>query len=124
MSDATTLNCTELQARIESLENGMRVYGDQLRKIEGNLTSDGWFDDSIQKDQVLTELCEILDVNPTATVSITASLTVYVSHEVPLNELDDFDADQHLSDWLSVEISSGDSNVDEWCVDIADWEKQ
>ena len=124
MSDATTLSCTELQARIESLENGMRVYGDQLRRIEDNLKSDGWFHDSIQKDQVLTELCEILDVNPTTTVSITATLTVSLSHEVPLNELDDFDAEMHLSDWLSVDISTGDSCVDDWSVDSADWEVQ
>jgi hypothetical protein len=124
MSDLATLNCTELQARIESLEHALSNYSNQLTSIQNKMTGDGWYDSSTEKSEVLTDLCDILGITPTQTVSITATLTVCVSHEVPLNELDDFDADGHLSDWLSVEISGGDSNVDDWSVDIADWEIQ
>lgn len=88
------------------------------------MTGDGWYHDGTDKAEVLNDLAEILGINPTQTVSITATLTVCISHEVPLNELDDFDAEGHLSDWLSVDISTGDSSVDDWSVESADWEAQ
>lgn len=124
MSDLTTLNCTELQARIESLEHALSNHSSQLTRIIGNMTGDGWYHDGTDKAEVLNDLAEILGINPTQTVSITATLTVCISHEVPLNELDDFDAEGHLSDWLSVDISTGDSSVDDWSVESADWEAQ
>ena len=124
MSDLQTLSCTELIARIESLEHGLANYSGQLNKIQNNMAADGWYHDGTDKAEILTDLCDILGITPTQTVSITATISISVSAEVPLNELDDFDADGHLSDWLSVDMSNGDSSVDDWSVDIADWEAQ
>ena len=124
MSDVSTLSCTELQARIESLQNGLSDYSSQLSRIQGNMVGDGWYSSNTDKAEVLSDLCEILGITPTQTVSITATITVSVSHEVPLDELEDFDADQLLCDQLSVDAYGGDTNVDDWSVDSADWEEQ
>jgi hypothetical protein len=124
MSELTTLSCTELIARIESLENGLANYSGQLSRITEGLTADSWYRSEVEKSTVLSELCEILDVQPTQTVSITATLTVCMSHEVPLDELEDFDADQLVSDQLSIDVYGGDTTLDDWSVESADWEEQ
>jgi hypothetical protein len=124
MSDLSTLSCTELQARIESLQNGLSDYSSQLSRIQDNMTGSSWYSSNTDKAEVLSDLCEILGINPTQTVSITATITVSVSHEVPLDELEDFDADQLLCDQLSIDAYGGDTSVDDWSVDSADWEEQ
>ena len=124
MSDLTTLSCTELIARIESLENGITNYSRQLSRITEGLSADSWYRSEVEKSTVLSELCEILGVQPTQTVSITATLTVCMSHEVPLDELEDFDADQLVSDQLSIDVYGGDTTLDDWSVESADWEEQ
>lgn len=124
MSDLTTLSCTELIARIESLENGLANYSRQLSHITEGLSADSWYRSEVEKSTVLSELCEILGVQPTQTVSITATLTVCMSHEVPLDELEDFDADQLVSDQLSIDVYGGDTTLDDWSVESADWEEQ
>jgi hypothetical protein len=47
-----------------------------------------------------------------------------MSHEVPLDELDNFDAESLVSDQLSVDAYGGDTSLDDWSVDSADWEEQ
>jgi hypothetical protein len=124
MSDLSTLSCTELQARIESLEHALSNYSSQLTSIQGNMSTADWYGDHYGKGEVLKELAEILGITPTQTISITAQITVSLTHEVPLEDIDSFDADQLVSDWLSVDINSGDTSVDDWSVDSADWEEQ
>lgn len=124
MSESSTLSCTELQARIESLEHALSNYSSQLNRIQGNMSTADWYGDHYGKGEVLKDLTEILGITPTQTVSITAQITVSLTHELPLEDIDDFDADQLLTDWLSVDINSGDTSVDDWSVDSADWEEQ
>lgn len=122
MSDLTSLSCTELQARIESLEHALSNYSGQLTRIQSHMTADAWYSSGTEKSEVLSDLAEILGITPTQTVYITATLSVSVSHEVPLDELDDFDADSLLCDQLSIDAYGGDTNVDDWSVETADWE--
>ena len=121
---AATLSFVELQAKIESLENGLATYSSQLSRIQGEMTGSGWYSSSTDKAEVLEQLAEILDITPTQTVSITATISISVSHEVPLAELEDFDAEQLLIDQISIDAYGGDTNVDDWSVDMADWEEQ
>jgi hypothetical protein len=88
------------------------------------MASDSWYSSNTEKSEVLSDLCEILGITPTQTVSITATISISVSHEVPLDELEDFDADQLLCDQLSIDVYGGDTSVDDWHVDMADWEEQ
>ena len=124
MSDLTTLSCTELIARIESLEHALSNYSYQLTRVQAGLSSDNYYRSDMEKSEVLADLCEILGITPTQTVSITATISISVSHEVPLDELEDFDADQLLCDQLSIDAYGGDTSVDDWSVDSADWEEQ
>jgi len=124
MSDLSTLSCAELTSRIESLENGLASYSSQLSRIQGEMTGSGWYSSSTDKAEVLEQLAEILDITPTQTVSITATISISVTHEVPLAELEDFDADMLLCDQLSIDAYGGDTSVDDWSVDSADWEEQ
>ena len=124
MSDVSTLSCTELQSQLDSVSRNFSAVNAEVVQIKQKLTADEWFHEGTDKAEVLDDICRILGVNPTATVSITATISISVTAEVPLNELDDFDADGHLSDWLSVDMSNGDSSVDDWSVDIADYEAQ
>lgn len=124
MSDLSTLSCTELQARVESLQNGLSDYSSQLSRIQAEMTGTGWYSSSTDKAEVLEQLAEILGITPSQTVSITATITISVSHEVPLSELEDFDAEQLLIDQISIDAYGGDTNVDDWSVDMADWEEQ
>jgi hypothetical protein len=121
---AATLSFVELQARIESLENGLASYSSQLSRIQDNMTGSGWYSSSTDKAEILEQLADILDITPTQTVSITATISISVSHEVPLSELEDFDADMLLCDQLSIDAYGGDTSVDDWSVDSADWEEQ
>jgi hypothetical protein len=88
------------------------------------MTGSGWYSSSTDKAEVLEQLAEILDITPTQTVSITATISISVTHEVPLAELEDFDADMLLCDQLSIDAYGGDTSVDDWSVDLADWEEQ
>ena len=124
MSDLNTLSCTELQARIESLEHALSNYSNQLTKLQGEMTGSSWYSADTDKAEVLKDLAEILGITPSQTVSITATITVSITHEVPLDELEDFDAEQLLCDQITVEAYGGDTNVDDWSVEIADWEEQ
>lgn len=124
MSDLNTLTCTELQARIESLEHALSNYSSQLTRIQGEMTGSSWYSSDTDKAEVLAELSEILGITPSQTVSITATITVCVSHEVPFAELEDFDAEQLLMDQISIDAYGGDTNVDDWSVETADWEEQ
>ena len=124
MSDLNTLTCTELQARIESLEHALSNYSSQLTRIQGEMTGSSWYGSDTDKAEVLNDLAEILGITPSQTVSITATITVCVSHEVPLAELEDFDAEQLLMDQISIDAYGGDTNVDDWSVETADWEEQ
>lgn len=124
MSDLTTLSCSELIARIESLEHALSNYSSQLTQIQGNMSMADWYGDSFSKREVLEALSEILGITPSQTVSITATITISMSHEVPLDELDDFDAEQLVQDQLSIDSYGGDTSLDDWTVESADWEEQ
>ena len=124
MSDLNTLSCTELIARIESLQHGLSNYSGQLMRIQEEMTGSSWYSSDTDKAEVLKDLAEILGITPSQTVSITATISVSITHEVPLDELEDFDAEQLLCDQITVEAYGGDTNVDDWSVDIADWEEQ
>lgn len=124
MSDLSTLSCTELTARIESLEHALSNYSGQLTRIQDEMTGSSWYSSTTDKAEVLSDLCEILGITPTQTVSITATISISVSHEVPFEELEEFDAEQLLIDQISIDAYGGDTNVDDWSVDSADWEEQ
>lgn len=99
------------------------VY-EQIDAIRECMTAEDWYSESTDKAEVLTKLEEILKHYPTTSVSITATIEVYMTVEVPLKELEDFDADTAVTDNLSVDTTWGDATVDSWEINSADWEQQ
>ena len=92
----------------------------QVNSIIDNLNSDGWYNPNYEKVEVLNDLCEILGHEPKQTVRITATIQVEVDYDIPLEEVEDFDARYFLSDNLSIDSWHGDVSVDSWSVEDHD----
>lgn len=97
----------------------------QIGQVINNLTVDGWFSDSIDKEEVLRDLCVIFDHEPKQTMNWTVTLTVSGSTEVDITEVSDFDVRYFLADNLSVDSNDFSTEVDSWDIDLVDsqeWE--
>ena len=91
-----------------------------IRQIIDNLTMEGWFSDTVDKAEVLRDLCTILDHQPQAEMSWTVTLTVSGTTLVNLDEVEDYDIRYELSDNLSVDSNDFNTNVDSWDIDLVD----
>lgn len=120
---------TDLEWKLETAKLNRRELDTAQAKIgaiTSEMTSESWYNSNTDKDEVLSKLEEILGVNPTATVSITATIEVFITAEVPLKELDSFDSDSLIHDSITVDASAWGSevNVDDWNLQSSDWEEQ
>lgn len=88
-----------------------------INKIIDCLTEEHWFNPNTELQDVLTELCEILNHNPVKTVTFEASVTVRGEIEVPLSEWEDFDMDSHIADNLTIDSYDGNTTIDTYDVD-------
>ena len=104
------------QYRDEWLE---RAQG-TIRKIIDNLTIEGWYNPNTDKDEVLRDLCQIVDHTPQQEMSWSVTLTVAGTTMVNLEDVEDFDSRYHLADGLSVDSNDVDTNVDSWDIDYVD----
>jgi len=116
-----------LEQQIKELQESYNIASEnrnnlqaQINNIIDNLTVDNWYADTIEKSEVLSDLCEILGHEAKQTVRITATISVEVDYEIPLDEVEDFDARYFLNDNLSVDTFDGDSTVDSWTVEDSD----
>jgi len=91
-----------------------------VNQVIDNLNADGWYNPNFEKVEVLNELCEILGHEPKQSIRITATITVDVDYEIPLEEVEDFDARYFLQDNLSIDSWHGDVSVDSWSVEDHD----
>ena len=126
MSDYATIvpPTIEEHEALKGRANALQMIGEnlsrQIETIKACLTHDNWYDSSMDKSDILDSLCEILGYEPKASITISARVSVRVSMDVPLAELEDFDAEGFLADELSVDISNGDAILDSWDVDYAE----
>ena len=112
---------TSLKSRIDSLEKILDRYSKQLAQIVDNLSADGWYSSTFDKSDILSELCDILEHEAKGEVIISATVQVEVRYDCPLSELEDFDAEDFLRDGLSIDTYNGDSIVEGYEVEHADW---
>ena len=106
--------------RINYLEQHLEQSNKQLGQIIDNLTMDGWYSETVDKADVLKDLCEIVGHTPTQTLNWTVTLTVSGTSEVNLDEVSDFDVRYHLADNLSVDSNDFTTDVDSWDIDYVD----
>jgi hypothetical protein len=76
-----------------------------------------WTNPNYSKEEVIRELCEYFGINPTKQVRVTGTIQFEAIVDIPLDEVEDFDAHYLLADDLS--LTSYNSNVD-----INDWSLQ
>jgi hypothetical protein len=77
------------------------------------------FADSSDQES-LTEIAELLDISLTQTVTISATIQVDVEVELPLDEVNDFDAHYFLQDELCIDSNNGNVSIESWTVDNTD----
>jgi len=106
--------------RINLLEQHLENSNKQLGQIIDNLTTDGWYSETVDKADVLKDICEIVDHTPTQTMNWTITVTVSGTTEVNLDEANDFDIRYHLADNLSVDSNDFTTDVDSWDIDYVD----
>jgi len=110
----------ELRRRDNLISQRIEHQEKKIGQIIDNLTIEGWYSESVDKDEVLRDLCTILDHNPQQEMSWTITLTVSGTTMVNLEEVEDFDIRYHLGDNLSVDSNDFDTNVESWDVDLVD----
>ena len=66
-----------------------------------------WYNPNYDKEEVLNALCELLDFTPVKTVTVNATVSVEVVVEVPVDQIEDFDAQQLLNDYLVIDYTDG-----------------
>lgn len=105
----------------------VRRYRDKLNGLQSkintiidNLTADYWYSEDVEKDQVLNELCEILQFNPVKNVDFVATVRINGSITIPMDEVQDFDLDTYVFDNLSLDTHTGNMYINDWDVDGVD----
>ena len=118
-----TLKVNELEMHLDSyrrLQDQLAISNGQISKILDNLSADGWYNPNTDKEDILRDLCEILGHEPKQTVTITATVNVEVSYDIPLEEVEDFDAKYFLQDNLTIDSWHGDVVIESYDVEDAD----
>ena len=111
-----TLKVNELEwklERIKRLEQQLSISNGQISKIIDNLSEDSWFNPNTEKEEILNDLCDILDYQPKKEVQFEGTIYISGRVDVPLSEYEDFDLDEIMSE-LTVEIYNGDVVIDEF----------
>jgi hypothetical protein len=92
----------------------------QVNKIIDNLSGTGWYHSNTDKEGVLSELCSILDHEPKQSVRINATITVEVDYDIPMEDVEDFDAHYFIQDNLTIDSWHGDVVIESWNVEDSD----
>lgn len=118
-TDKVTTIEYELAEKRRLLDRGNDLQS-KVNRIIDNLTANNWYDSNTDKAEVLEELCEILNHEPKQTVRITGTINIEVDYEIPISEVEDFDAHYFLQDNLSIDSWHGDVTVESWTVEDTD----
>lgn len=99
--------------RIKGLEKQLEKSNGQIRQIIDNLSEESWFNPNTEKEEILNDLCEILDYQPKKEIRFEGTIYISGRIDVPLAEYEDFDIEDALSD-ISVDCYNGDVVIDEY----------
>ena len=99
--------------RIKSLEDYLSRSQNTIRLIMDELTEESWFNPNTTKEEVLTELCNILDHEPKKEVQFEGQIYFSGRVDVPLAEYEEFDLDDYVND-ITVDCYNGNVIIDEY----------
>ena len=106
--------------RIKNLEDWLSRSQGTISKIIDKLTVQEWYNPNTDKEEILSELCEILDHEPKQEIRITGTMTFELRYDCPLDEVEDFDARYFAQDTLTLDAYNGDVIVESFDVEDAD----
>jgi hypothetical protein len=118
-----TLKMNELEYELDSyrrLQDQLTISNNQISQILDNLSADGWYNPNTDKEEILRDLCEILGHEPKQSVTITATVNVEVTYDIPLEDVEDFDARYFLQDNLTIDSYNGDVIIESFDVEDAE----
>ena len=118
-----TIKVVDLEYHLDSyrrLQDQLVISNGQIGQILDNLTAQGWYNPNVDKEDVLRDLCEILQHEAKQSITITGNLSFEVSYEIPLDEVEDFDARYFLQDNLTLDSYHGDVCIETYEVEDAD----
>ena len=78
------------------------------------------YNPNYDKSEVLQQIKDYFGWELKKTVSVIGTISFEVEMEVPIDEVEDFDAHYILGDELSLDSSNGDIEVSTWSIDSAD----
>lgn len=112
------------EVKIQMLEADKNRYFDKMNslqskinKIIDNLTDEYWYSEGTDKEEVLAEVCEIVEHNPIKTFTFSGTITFEGSVDIPMDELEDFDLHYFLQDELSLDSHNGNLEINTFDVD-------
>jgi hypothetical protein len=120
-----TEKVTDIEWALDRAREQSKSYYNMLNKIndlDDMITE--WSNPNYTKEEVLAELCEYFGISPTKTVAVKAQVEVLVNIEVPIFEMEDFDASDYLRDNLTIDAYSTDLRVEEWDIEHIEWDVQ
>lgn len=79
-----------------------------------------WYNPNYTKEEVLLGLCELLQFTPRKEIGVRATISVDVLIELPIDEIEDFDARYYLQDNLSIDSLEGNIGINSFDVDRVD----
>lgn len=107
-----TIKVTELEYqldRVQSLIRTINKHDNLISNLEENIVE--WYNPNYDKEEVLHALCELIGYTPIKKVRVTGQVYVEVDLEVPLDEVEGFDGQQLLNDYLVVDyVDNGTVN--------------
>ena len=120
-----TEKVTDIEWALDRSREQSKSYYNMLNKIndlDDMITE--WSNPNYTKEEVLAEFCEYFGISPTKTVAVKAQVEVLVNIEVPIFEMEDFDASDYLRDNLTIDAYSTDLRVEEWDIEHIEWDVQ
>jgi hypothetical protein len=98
----------------ESLDN----LKSTVRELEELLIE--LYNPNYTKEEALQQIAELFGFELSKTVTVTGTINFEVIMQVPLDEVEDFDAHYKLGDELSLTSYNGDIEVNDWSIESTD----
>ena len=112
---------TDLEWVLENARQRTSEYYSLRNKVDGlEEQIIEWVNPNYDKEEVIRMLCEYFGINPSKQVTVTGTISFEVTIDVPLDEVDDFDAHYYLGDELSLDSNSSAVDINTWLIEDTD----
>jgi hypothetical protein len=101
--------------RADDNYNGLRLKVNELEELLVEL-----YNPNYTKEEALQQIAELFGFELSKTVTVTGTINFEVTIQVPLDEVDNFDAHYKLGDELSLTSYGNDVEVNDWSIEDTD----